>query len=76
MLGLPRFGAASGEQAVTRAECLDCLFLRDFFQYTRAKGYYMDLSTCADLSCASDKLCSLSAENSTTINLTQPGPHP
>ena len=29
----------------------------------------------ADLSCASDKLCSLSAENSTATNLTQLEPH-
>ena len=45
------------------------------FLYTGAAGCFVGLSTCADLSCASDKLCSFSAENSELNNLTQPGAH-
>ena len=44
-----------------------------FFQYTR---YRMGFRTYADLSCASDKLCPLSVENSTSTNLMQPGALP
>ena len=62
MLGLPRFYAPSREQVATRAECLGCRFLHDFVQYTVAAGYFRGLSTCADLSRASDKLCPLSDE--------------
>ena len=44
-----------------------------FFQYTR---FLVGFNTYADLPGASDKMYSLSAENSTASNLTQSGSHP
>ena len=78
VLGVPRFDAPSGEQAATRAECLGCLYLRDFFQYTRAADYSISVSVHAPICLVRRTNCVpfLLKIVQLCANLTQPGPHP